>query len=130
MSEGSEGGGGSEGETQQIEEKDGERGLGNKQEMEEEIENEKEDSGKDQKSSHQDPFTDLEHQCLNNPPKITESKRFESSPIDFIDEETVLWKALGGTFDFILTYNSYYDALGVVLGARGFQEVGISMVHL
>jgi hypothetical protein len=69
-------------------------------------------------------------QCLQtatksctNAPIITQSKQFENSPNEFINEKNHLWSTYGNKIDYILTFNSYYEDLRPILSERGFQQV-------
>ena len=53
----------------------------------------------------------------------TESKLFESSPINFIHENNNFWIEWGMKADFILTFDSYLVSLNQTLVDRGFMEV-------
>jgi hypothetical protein len=58
---------------------------------------------------------------------MTESKRFEASPSNFIDTKNKFWVEWGEEADFILTFNSYFEELWPVLQTRGFQQVMLGL---
>ena len=59
----------------------------------------------------------------------TESKLFESSPINFIHENNNFWIEWGMKADFILTFDSYLVSLNQTLVDRGFTEVFTHIKH-
>ena len=56
-------------------------------------------------------------------PALTESKLFEQSPVEFINENSNFWREIGNKVDFILTYDSYLLLLWPVLRDRGFLAI-------
>ena len=62
-------------------------------------------------------------QCEIERIPLTESKMFELSPINFINEKNSFWKEWGTKADFILTFDSYLVSLNKTLIERGFIEV-------
>ena len=68
------------------------------------------------------------NQCEIERIPLTESKMFELSPINFINEKNSFWEEWGTKADFILTFDSYLISLNETLIDRGFIEVLI-MIH-
>ena len=70
------------------------------------------------------------NQCEIERIPSTESKMFELSPINFINEKNSFWKEWGTKADFILTFDSYLISLNKTLIERGFIEVLIMIYEI
>ena len=70
------------------------------------------------------------NQCEIERIPLTESKMFELSPINFINEKNSFWEEWGTKADFILTFDSYLVSLNQTLIERGFIEVLIMIYEI